>query len=203
MKHYKESEKKHQPCVTGFLWSSEQHYPGLLKAHMTVASNPGTVGPEARQAAGSTLTSEASQHSSLQLCVCFTLNHHCLRDARSTCGSGVRSVTSCTFSTLSAVCSSRPACLCKVHTQPTYPTHNSEFQSGQGLEVHCCKDNSFFGFALRWGQKGYRRRASTGQKAICFPTTSFYLLSEVTFSSPVILLPSSHQRISNFVSSVH
>lgn len=190
MKHYKESEKKHQPCLIGFLWTSEQHYPWLLKA----AGNPGSLGPEARQAAASTLISQASQHTNLQLFLCFTLKYHCLKDARPMCGCGALPMSSCTFSTPNAACSSSPASLCKAHTQPTYPTHSSEFQSGQGLEVHCCKDSSFFGFALRWGQKEHRRRASTGQKAICFPTTRFYLFSEVTFSLPVILLPSSYQK---------
>lgn len=146
---------------------------------MTVASNAGSLGPGKKQLATSILTSEAGQHSSSQLFLCFTLNHHWLKHARSIPGFGVSSMTSCTLSALFAGCLLllfwSPTYLHELHKQPMYLTHSSEFQSGQELEVHCWKENSFFGSALRWGLKGYRRRASTGQNAMHFPTTSFYL----------------------------
>jgi len=146
---------------------------------MTAASIPGSLGPEAKQLAASTLPSEAGQHSSSQLFLCFTLNHRWLKHARSIPGFRVPSATGCTLSALFAGCLQLlfrgPTDLQELHKQPTYLTHSSEFPLGQVLEVHCCKDNSFFGSALRWGRKGYRRRASTGQNAMHFPTRSLYL----------------------------
>lgn len=72
---------------------------------MTVVSNPGSLGPEAKQLAASTLASEAGQHSSSQLFLCFTLNHHWIKYAQSIPGFGVPSMTSYTLSALFAGCS--------------------------------------------------------------------------------------------------
>lgn len=145
---------------------------------MTVVSAAGSSGPEARRAAASTLASEGSQHSSSQLFLCFTLNHHWLKPARSISHFGVSSMTNCTCAGC-AGCSLLPLLnpnyLHELQKQPTHLAHSSESHSGQVLEIYCCKDNSFFGSALRWGRKGYRRRASAGQNAMHFPTKSFYL----------------------------
>lgn len=143
---------------------------------MTVASNPGSQGPGAKQPAHALQKLANTQvHSS-----CYVLICHWLKHARSTPGFEVPSMISCISSPLLAGCLvllfSSPAYLHELHKQLTDLTHGSEFQPGQVLEVHCCKDNSFFGSALRWGWKEYRRKASTGQNATHFPT-SFYLFS--------------------------
>lgn len=168
MKHYKESEKKHQTCLIGFLWTSEQHYPWLLKA----AGNPGSLGPEARQAAASTLISQASQHTNLQLFLCFTLKHHCLKDARPMCGCGALPMSSCTFSTPNAACSSSPASLCKAHTQPTYPTALN-FSQGKGWKFTAAKTAPFLDLLSDEDKKSTEEGPLQGRRLYVFPPRGF------------------------------
>lgn len=105
--------------------------------------------------------------------LCFTLNHHCLKGARSMCGCGVPSMTSCTFSTLAAGCSSSPAALSKAHTQPTYPTHSSEFQSGQGLKFTAAKTTPFLGLLSVEDKKGTEEGPLQGRRLCVFPPQVF------------------------------
>lgn len=167
MKHYEESEKKHQPCLRGLLWTSGQHYPWLLKAE----SNPGPLGPEARQAAASTLTSEARQHSSLKLFLCFTLNHHCLKGARSTCGCGAAWMSSCTFGTLSAP----QALLLSVKFTHSPHTQHTVLNLSQGKDwkFTAAKTTPFLDLLSDEDKKGTEEGPLQGRRLCVFPPQAF------------------------------
>lgn len=70
------------------------------------------------------------------------------------------------------------------------PTHSSESQAGKDCKFTAAKTTPFLDLLSDEDKKG----TEEGHKAMCFPTTSFHLYLEVTFSSPVMLLPSSYQE---------
>lgn len=201
MKQHTESEQEYQPDSRSFSGSS--HTTSQSHSSHGCSEWRGIPGPRSRAPAASMLTS-AAQRTASQLLLHLTFNLRQQKPARSIAAFGVSSMTNCSCSVVCAGCSQlllpSPDYLHEPHKQPTHLTHSSEFHSRQVSEIHCCEDNSFFGSVFRWGRKGYRRRASTGQNAVHFHTISFYWLTiDWTLSLPVIFLPSSFQGINSFV----
>lgn len=133
--------------------------------------------PGSRSKAASTLTSEAGQHSSSQLFLCFTLNHHWLKHARPIPGFGASSMTSCIVSAVFAGCSLllfwSPPYLHELHKQPTYLTHVLNFSQGKYWKLTAATTTPFLDLLSDEDKKGTEEGPLQDRMLCIFPPPVF------------------------------